>query len=68
MIENRYRSLVKAISWRVLGSIDTLVISWIIAGKFVMALSISGVELVTKITLYWLHERGWQRISWGRMP
>ena len=66
MFEKRHRSFAKAISWRAVGSVDTLIIGWVITGHFVTALSISGVELVTKVTLYWVHERVWQKIQWGR--
>jgi uncharacterized membrane protein len=67
MIEKHYRSLVKAISWRLTGSIDTLVVSYLVTGKIKWALSISGVELFTKIFLYYVHERVWNKISIGRV-
>src|SRR5205814_10133291 len=59
------RSLAKALSWRVLGSIDTFVLSFIITGNFVWAGSIASFEVVTKMILYYLHERGWSHIKWG---
>jgi uncharacterized membrane protein len=65
MVETHRRSLAKAVSWRLLGSIDTFVIGWLITGRAVVALSISGVELFTKVGLYWLHERMWHRVRWG---
>lgn len=65
-MEHRYRSIVKAASWRVTGTIDTFVISYLITGKVKYALSISGVELFTKLTLYYFHERLWNRIKFGR--
>ena len=61
-----HRSLAKAISWRMTGSIDTFVISYILTGHVGVAGSIAGVELITKIALYYLHERAWSFISWGR--
>ncbi len=67
MHEKRYRSIVKAISWRVTGTIDTVVISFLISGKIGVALSIGFVELFTKIALYYCHERLWNRISFGRV-
>ena len=67
MIEKHYRSLVKAVSWRVTGSIDTMVITFLITGKLKWALTISGVELFTKIFLYYVHERVWNNISLGRV-
>jgi uncharacterized membrane protein len=60
------RSLVKGISWRALGTIDTIMLSYIIVGSISDSFKIGGVELVTKITLYYLHERLWSKIKWGR--
>ena len=65
-MEHRYRSIVKAVSWRITGSIDTFVVSYIITGKAVVALSISGVEVFTKIGLFYLHERIWNKLKFGR--
>jgi uncharacterized membrane protein len=56
------KSVMKAVSWRIVGTIDTMVISYIITGKLTMALSIGGVEVFTKIALYYLHERVWAHI------
>jgi uncharacterized membrane protein len=67
MTEKPYRSVVKAISWRATGTVDTIVISFLITGHLRWALSIGFVELFTKVTLYYLHERAWNRISFGRV-
>ncbi|MSU21867.1 MAG: DUF2061 domain-containing protein [Pedosphaera sp.] len=67
MNDNHYRSVLKAISWRVTGTVDTIVISYFVTGKMEMALSIGFVELFTKIFLYYMHERIWNRISFGRV-
>ncbi|SNR17173.1 DUF2061 domain-containing protein [Tenacibaculum jejuense] len=69
--EDRYsekpiRSIIKSISWRAVGTIDTIVISWLITGEVDTALSIGGIELVTKMLLYFFHERVWNSIKWGR--
>ncbi|QZT38476.1 DUF2061 domain-containing protein [Halosquirtibacter xylanolyticus] len=66
MKEKAYRSIIKSISWRVLGSIDTLIISYIITERWEYALSIGGIELFTKMLLYFFHERAWNRISIGK--
>ena len=60
------RSVVKSISWRILGTIDTVLIAWIITGTLQVALSIGSIEWITKMTLYFLHERAWNNIKWGR--
>jgi len=56
------KSVMKAISWRIVGTLDTMVISYFITGKLTMALTIGGVEVFSKIFLYYLHERIWARI------
>ena len=66
MKEKHYRSVVKALSWRATGTVDTIIISFLITGQIKMAMSIGFVELFTKIFLYYVHERVWDRISFGR--
>ena len=66
MKESRLRSVVKGITWRIVGTIDTMIIAFIITGKFKMALSIGGIEVITKIFIYYLHERVWMKIKWGK--
>ena len=63
----RRRSFVKAFSWRVVASTDTFLISWLITGKITWAGSITLLEIVTKTLLYYFHERGWNKIKWGRV-
>jgi uncharacterized membrane protein len=64
--EAHSRSILKALSWRITGTIDTFVISLIVTGRLTIAGSIAGTELLTKIALYYGHERVWARIPWGR--
>lgn len=64
--ENLKRSIVKTISWRVVGTLDTVAISYLITGTLALAFSIGAVELVTKMVLYFLHERAWNTIKWGK--
>ena len=64
--ENIKRSLVKTISWRVVGTITTVVISYVITGTIALAFSIGGIELVSKMVLYFFHERAWEKIKWGK--
>ena len=59
------RSVAKAVSWRVTGSIDTFVLSAIITGSFKLAGSIASVEVITKVILYYFHERAWSLVRWG---
>lgn len=64
--ETNYRSMAKALSWRVVGTLDTVLISWIIAGDLTVAFSIGSVELITKTFIYYFHERLWNKIKWGK--
>ena len=67
MADKHYRSLIKGISWRITGSIDTLIISFFITGKLKLALGIMSVEFFTKVALYYFHERIWEKLSFGRV-
>lgn len=64
--EKPLRSVIKSISWRVIGTMDTIVISWVITETLVLALTIGSVELITKMLLYFFHERVWNLIPWGK--
>lgn len=67
MSDQPIRSLAKAVSWRVTGTIDTFVISWIITGEPLLASGIALTEIMTKVGLFWAHERIWNKIGWGRL-
>jgi len=58
------KSIIKAISWRIIGTIDTMVISYFITGKISLALSIGSLEVFTKTILYYFHERIWSHIQY----
>ncbi len=64
--EGHRRSISKAITWRITGSIDTFVISFIMTGRWTVAGSIAASEMITKVALYYFHERLWALVSWGR--
>ena len=64
--EGHHRSWVKAISWRLAGSLDTLILSYLVTRSFVFAGSIASAETITKIVLYYVHERTWAAIPWGK--
>ena len=57
------RHLAKTISWRVIGTLDTFLLSWVITGSWKIGATIGGVEVVTKMVLYFLHERIWYKYS-----
>ncbi|MBL4604632.1 MAG: DUF2061 domain-containing protein [Flavobacteriaceae bacterium] len=64
--EKPARSIVKSMSWRIIGTIDTILISWLVTGQTSIAFSIGSIELLTKMVLYFFHERVWDTIKWGK--
>ena len=56
-------SILKSISWRILGTIDTMIISYLLTGNVKVALSIGSVEVVSKMILYYFHERAWNKLT-----
>lgn len=64
--ETSKRSFAKTISWRIIGTLDTILISWFITGTFAFAISIGAIELFTKMILYFFHERVWNSVSYGK--
>ncbi|PKA84366.1 putative membrane protein [Ulvibacter sp. MAR_2010_11] len=65
ILESRKRHFAKTITWRGLGTLDTMIISWIITGNPFTGLKIGFAELITKMILYYIHERVWYRMDYG---
>ncbi|MCB2078466.1 MAG: DUF2061 domain-containing protein [Novosphingobium sp.] len=63
--EAHRRSFAKAVSWRVLGSVDTFLLSWLFTGSPKAAGAIASTEVLTKMVLYYFHERAWSSVRWG---
>lgn len=61
--DSNLKSIVKSVSWRCVGTLDTIIISFLVTGKLNMAISIGSVEVFSKILLYYVHERVWERVS-----
>jgi adenylylsulfate kinase len=67
MSPDRIRHILKSVTWRLVGTIDTVILSWVITGNLETGLKIGGVEVITKMILYYLHERLWYKyIRLGR--
>ena len=66
MAATKKRSLVKTITWRVIATTDTFILAWLFTSDEVIAASIAGLEVVTKLILYYVHERGWSPLQWGQ--
>lgn len=63
--DSRKRHILKSISWRILGTLDTMTLAWIITGDPYTGLKIGATEVLTKMVLYYLHERAWYRVNFG---
>ena len=63
--DSNKRHLLKTFSWRAIGTIDTIIFGWIITGNPLAGLKIGGFEVITKMLLYFLHEKLWYRINFG---
>jgi uncharacterized membrane protein len=63
--DSNKRHILKTFSWRGVGTIDTIILSWIISGNPLTGLKIGGAEVVTKMVLYFFHEKLWYRINFG---
>lgn len=67
MSPDKTRHILKSITWRLVGTIDTVILSWFITGNLQIGLKIGGVEVITKMILYYYHERIWFKyIKLGR--
>ncbi len=67
MADKTYRTVAKTLSWRVTGTMDTIVVSYLVTGELKHAFAIGGVEVVTKMILYFFHERIWNKVKFGRI-
>lgn len=67
MQDRPIRSLAKTISWRITGSGATFIISYIVSGNFAVAGSIASIQLIANTILYFVHERVWDKIIWGKI-
>lgn len=67
MSDNTRRSVVKAISWRIVGSTAAIVIAYAVTGSLVISSTIGIIHLISNTILYYFHERAWNKITWGRL-
>jgi|TARA_R110001592_G_scaffold83628_1_gene247693 uncharacterized membrane protein len=62
---NLKRHFIKTITWRIIGTIDTMLIGWFVSGDPLIGLTIGSFEILTKMVLYFIHERVWYKINFG---
>ena len=65
LVDSNKRHIYKTFSWRAVGTLDTIILSWIIIGNPLTGLKIGVTEVITKMTLYFFHEKLWYRINFG---
>ena len=64
--EAHFRSILKAISYRLLAAIATMTIVFVFTRRIVLSVGVGLVESIVKIFCYYLHERAWSFISFGK--
>ncbi len=67
-MESRKRTVVKALSWRIIATLITASVAWILTGKLETAIEIGLLDTVIKLGIYYAHERAWMRIPFGKVP
>ena len=65
--ESNFRSIAKALTYRITGTLTTMIVTFAVTGELAVAMAVGSVEPVVKITVYYLHERAWQRVPIGTM-
>jgi adenylylsulfate kinase len=68
MKDSKGRSILKTVSWRVLATLTTMTLVYLFTGRVLLSVGVGLVEALTKLALYYLHERIWERIGWGKHP
>jgi len=59
------RHLLKTLTWRIIGTIDTMLLGWLVSGDPMIGITIGSFEVITKMILYFLHERLWYKVNFG---
>lgn len=65
-MDSRARSLAKGVTWRIVATLTTIAIAWLVTGDVSAALSIGFIEVFAKVAIYYLHERAWAHVRIGR--
>ena len=66
MTDSNGRSLAKTLTWRITGSASTFTIAYMVTGSFGISSLVAVIQMCVNTVLYWLHERAWARVLWGR--
>jgi uncharacterized membrane protein len=66
-LETKRRSVAKSISWRIFAAVITGCIAWVLTGKLEFAAKIGAIDTTVKLLVFYLHERVWNKINYGRV-
>jgi uncharacterized membrane protein len=66
--ETKRRSVLKSLSWRFLAALITSGVVYMLTGKGDFAAKVGVVDTAVKLVIYFLHERAWDKIDYGRVP
>jgi len=66
-METRKRTLAKTITFRIIATITTIVLVLIFTGDYALAGTIGALDVISKLIIYYFHERVWHKVKWGRL-
>jgi len=66
-VETHFRTIIKALSWRIIATLVTFTVAWIVTGELTFAAEIGITDSLIKIGAYYLHERTWMRVGFGTL-
>ena len=64
--DSHTRTIIKAVTWRIIATLSTMTIVFLFTREIILSLGVGLVEVIAKITFYYIHERTWHKISWGK--
>jgi len=64
--DTRSRSITKAVTWRIISTLMTMIIVYLVSGQLCLAINVGLIDIFIKLTFYYIHERLWNTIVWGR--
>lgn len=66
-MESHARSIIKALSWRIIATVVTFLVAWLFTGTVDLAMKIGIVDTLIKLAAYYFHERAWIRLNFGKL-
>ncbi len=66
MNDNQKRTILKTISFRIVASLLTVIIVYIFTKELIISFGVGIVEAISKMIFYYIHERIWDKINWGK--